>query len=286
MSQTLDENSMKFTCAMCVWKGDHESAFREAVASCLNQEVKPSQIVLVVDGPVSAGLNSVIDELKVDSIRENVELTLFRFVANVGHGIARSKSIELSDNEVIAICDADDINQVYRFRIQRAYLNENPNVSVVGGYIEEFSRSFDLIVKKGIRMVPLSQDDVESYIRFRCPMNQMTVMFRKNDVMEVGGYQDFYHNEDYYLWCRLLLANKKMANIPRVLVRALVSDDTYERRGGVNYFISESKIQFYMYKNKMTNIFLVLYSILIRMAMQVLIPASIRKYIFQRFMRE
>lgn len=284
--QTLDESDMKFTCAMCVWKGDRESDFRNSVASCLNQELQPSQIVLVVDGPVPAGLNSAIEQLKVDSARENVELTLFRFATNVGHGIARSKSIELSGNEIVAICDADDINEVYRFKLQCAYLKENPGITVVGGYIEEFSKNSDSIVRKGVRTVPVSQDEIENYIRFRCPMNQMTVMFRKSDVMEVGGYQDFYHNEDYYLWCRLLLAKKKIANIPEVLVRALVSDDTYERRGGVDYFISESRIQFYMYEKGMTNIFLVLYGILIRVAMQMLIPASIRKYIFQKFMRE
>ena len=35
-------------------------------------------------------------------------------------------------------------------------------------------------------------------------MNQVTVMFKKEDVAEVGGYIDWYCEEDYYLWIRML----------------------------------------------------------------------------------
>ena len=36
-------------------------------------------------------------------------------------------------------------------------------------------------------------------MKWRNPFNHMTVMFRKKDILAVGGYQPFYLLEDYYL---------------------------------------------------------------------------------------
>ena len=70
-------------------------------------------------------------------------------------------------------------------------------------------------------------------------MNQMTVMFKRQDILSVGGYQDFYHNEDYFLWIRLINADYQLANIPEVLVKVNVDAQTFVRRGGYRYFRSE-----------------------------------------------
>ena len=37
-------------------------------------------------------------------------------------------------------------------------------------------------------------------------MNLVTVMFRKDYVQAVGGYQEWFCEEDYYLWIRLAKA--------------------------------------------------------------------------------
>ena len=44
-------------------------------------------------------------------------------------------------------------------------------------------------------------------------MNQVSVMFRKNDVINAGGYLDWHFNEDYYLWIRMYLNGFKFKNI-------------------------------------------------------------------------
>lgn len=45
----------------------------------------------------------------------------------------------------------------------------------------------------------------------------MTVMFRKEDILKVGGYQHFYLLEDYWLWTRMINEGFKFYNIQKHL---------------------------------------------------------------------
>ena len=49
-------------------------------------------------------------------------------------------------------------------------------------------------------------------------MNHMSVMFKKSDVLEVGGYKHMLYYEDYYLWLRMMKESMKFHNIDRVLI--------------------------------------------------------------------
>ena len=77
-------------------------------------------------------------------------------------------------------------------------------------------------------------------------MNQVTVMFRKADVAEVGGYIDWFCEEDYYLWIRLALSGKRFANVSDNLLNVRVGEEMYQRRGGWRYFRSEARLQRFM----------------------------------------
>ena len=64
----------------------------------------------------------------------------------------------------------------------------------------------------------------------------MTVMFKKDEVLEAGNYKQFYHNEDYYLWVRMYLNGGNFYNIPEILVDVRINEKFYGRRGGLKYF--------------------------------------------------
>lgn len=273
---------MKFSVAMCVWAGDEPGKFEMSIQSCLQQSYLPDQIVLIVDGPITKALEIVIDNVSSKINLMAIDFDIFRFDQNVGHGIARRKSIDLCCNELIAICDADDLNLPFRFEMQHAFLKSHSEISVVGGHIREIVDDSELIQ---LKKVPTSSYNITKYLKFRCPMNQMTVMFRKKDIIEVGGYKDFYHNEDYYLWCRLIVAGKKLSNLDTILVEATVNNSSYKRRGGINYFKSEVDIQIFMLNNGLTNVFFVLYNILVRVFFQLLVPFRVRKFLFRKLFR-
>ena len=120
----------------------------------------------------------------------------------------------------------------------------------------------------------------------RCPMNQMTVMFRKSVVESAGGYLDWYCDEDYYLWIRLLKAEAKFANLPDYLVNVRIGKEMYQRRGGTKYFLSEAKLQKFMLDNKIIGFGRFAVNVGERLIVQVLLPNKLRSWVFKNFARK
>ena len=128
-------DQIKFTVCMSVYKNDNPVDFKSAVVSIYTEQtIRPSEIVLVVDGPISDTLNSVIIQLK-----ENIPvLRVIELERNMGHAIARQTGLDAAKNELVAVMDADDLAVSNRFELQLKVFASYPDVSVVGGIINEF----------------------------------------------------------------------------------------------------------------------------------------------------
>ena len=202
---------------------------------------------------------------------------------NQGHGKARQKAIELCSNEIVALMDADDISTPSRFQIQMKELLLNKGIDIIGGQIAEFSDEVGDI--SSIRTVELDDCRIKKDMKKRCPMNQMTVMFRKNAVLDAGGYLDWYCDEDYYLWIRMALKEKVFKNVEDVLVHVRIGNGMSARRGGLKYFKSEIKLQYYMLKKKYISFLRFFYNTIKRFVGEVILTDELR-CIAYRYMRK
>ena len=270
-----------FSAVICTYIDDNPRLLEHALSSLHTQDLLPTEVILVQDGPICSEAKIVILLFKADLEEKNIIFKHHIFSLNVGHGQARRCGIDIATHDVIAICDADDLNDITRFKKQFSFLERNPGISIVGAYVEETING----ETNKVRMVKESHEDIVTYCKFRCPMNQMTVMFRKKAIIKAGGYKDFYHNEDYYLWIRLIVKGFRFSNIPEVLVTASVDSNTYKRRGGFRYFISEIKIQTLMLKHNITTLPIYVMSIIIRILVQLIIPNKLRKWLFLKYFR-
>ena len=268
----------EFAVAMCVYGGDSPDRFRAAVDSVLTQTCPPTEVVLVVDGPVPEDLDREIRACEDDPLFRTVRLAV-----NSGHGIARAASIAHTRCELVALMDADDISAPCRFEKQLAAFADDGEADIVGGMIDEFVTVPTEPI--AVREVPLTDAEIKRELRRRCPMNQVTVMFKKSAVTDVGGYLDWYSNEDYYLWIRMALAEKRFANVPDVLVHVRVGEEMYRRRGGWRYFRSEAKLQGYMLRRRVISLPIYLCNVGKRAIVQVLLPNRVRGWVFQKFAR-
>jgi glycosyltransferase involved in cell wall biosynthesis len=269
-----------FSVSMSVYINDDSSHFKESLMSLVNQTVKPSEIVLVIDGPVNQSTHNVIDEFK--KIYPN--LILIELTENMGHAISRQHGIQSSSYNLVALMDSDDISVSDRFEKQLKAFNIHPEIDVLGGQINEFIDFQENIV--GVRNVPLNDIDIKNYLKKRCPFNQMTVMIKKSSMQEVGGYLDWYCNEDYYLWVRMFLNSSNFRNLNDVLVNVRVGNDMYARRGGLKYFLSEMKLQKLLLKHRIISYGLFMHNVIVRFIVQLLMPSKLRGLIFQFFFRK
>lgn len=213
----------------------------------------------------------------------NIEFKTIYLSENKGHGNARRQSIRNCSNELIAIMDADDISMPYRFEKQMNIMMSDRNISVVGGQIIEFIGNPENRVGK--RQVFEEDAQIKRDMKKRCPMNQMTVMFRKSKLDMAGGYLDWYCNEDYYLWNRMFLSGCQFRNVSEVLVNVRVGELMSSRRGGTKYFFSEMRLQTYMLKNKIISLPRYVENIMIRFVGEVVLTNKLRSKMF-RFVRK
>ena len=267
-----------FSVSMCVYEKDNPVWFQNAVESVLNQSVKPSEIVLVVDGAVPSELDAVISKYEHNDI-----FNVIRFAKNQGHGNARRAGLDACKNELVALMDADDISVETRFE-QQLRMFKNSNADIIGGDIMEFIDSEEHPI--AYRNVPVTDEKIKQYMKKRCPFNQVTVMFRKSAVQKAGGYIDWYCDEDYYLWVRMAQNKCVMANTGTVLAHVRVGKDMYSRRGGKKYFASEVRLQKYMLNNKIIRFDTYIINILKRFIVQMVLPNRLRGWVFRKFARK
>ncbi len=272
-------NSLPFSVSMCVYGRDNPQWFHAAVESVLHQTLPPDEIVLVVDGAVPPGLASEIQKCECNPV-----FRVIRLKTNMGHGYARRIGLQNCTHELVALMDADDLCVPNRFELQIAELRRRPNISVTGGNITEFQNTPENPV--GRRVVSAGNDAIREDMKKRCPMNQVTVLFRKSAVEAAGGYLDWDRNEDYYLWLRMALNGAEFSNIDQTLVYVRIGGEMYRRRGGLRYFRSEAGLQKFMLKKQMISFPRYCLNVAKRCIVQVLLPNRLRGWVFQHFARE
>lgn len=268
-----------FSVMLCVYAGDDPVWFRAAFDSIWNQTVRPSEIVLTVDGPVPETLAREIRRCE-----ENPACRVVRLEKNVGHGRARAAALARCRFPLVALMDADDLSLPDRFEKQLEAFAYEPELSAVGGQIGEFTRSPGEIL--GRRLVREEHDGILQDMKKRCPMNQVTVMLKKEPVLAAGGYRDWYCNEDYDLWIRMALSGCRFRNLPDTLVLVRTGENMYRRRGGWRYFSSEAALQIALRRNGIIGPVRCLWNLALRFAVQLLMPGKLRGRIFRKFARK
>lgn len=271
----------EFSVCTSVYKNDKPEYIKDALDSILNnQTLIPNEVVLVQDGPVPDSTTQLLSEY--ESLYKGV-LNVIKLDNNGGLGNALRIGVEKATYPIIARMDSDDIAAPDRFEKQIAYLEGHPECDIVGGQITEFIGGPSNIV--GRREVPLDNEDIYRYMKSRCAFNHPTVMFRKSAVLSVGNYKDWFWNEDYYLWIRMMMNGCVMANLPDVLVNMRSGLDQYSRRGGKRYFDSEIGIKKLMLDNGLITKSEYLINYIERFIIQLLLPNSVRGWVFRTFAR-
>lgn len=272
-------NEEKYSVLMSVYHKETPEYLRQSINSMLKQTIKPDEIVLVKDGPLTVALEEVIEEYK-----DNPILNIISLEENVGLGKALNFALSKCRNDIVARMDTDDISKVDRCEKQLLKLNQNKEISVVGSVLGEFiGGSSNIVAYKDVLQ---NHKDIANLMKYRNPINHPSVMYRKKDVMTSGNYKDWPLNEDYYLWIRMLQKGFKFSNINEPLVLMRITDETYLRRGGWEYFINQKRLFDFMLKNKMINIFQYLYNNGIGFVIRILLPNKLRKLIYLKVIRK
>lgn len=218
----------KIAVILPVYKKDKVEYINKAVESIALQSYKDFHIYIGVDGTVG---DDIKDYLNLIGGQNKVSIVWY----DVNRGLACVLN-DLLDicfkegYEYIARMDADDISLLDRFERQMAYLDEHPEVDVVGGAIDEIDEKGD---KRGkVIVYPETPSECRAFFAKRNPHAHPAVLFRKRFFEKAGcKYRPEYRqNQDTMLWYDGMMAGTIHANIPDVVLRFRMTDSLFKKR--------------------------------------------------------
>ncbi len=188
-----------------------------------NQTLRPGEIVLVEDGALTPGLYNLIDSWK-NKLQNN--LLIVKLSENKGLASALNAGIKHSSGDYIARMDTDDISLPARFEKQVAFLQNNPDVDILGTWAHDIDAEGN---KLSLRKVPATHQKIMKYI-WTCPLIHPSVMFKKQALLDVGLYNEsIARRQDYELWFRCAAAGLQFANIPEPLLLYRFTEAWFEK---------------------------------------------------------
>lgn len=213
-----------------VYKNDSVDYFKKSIGSILGQGLQDFHVYIGVDGPVGNQLNGFLQEMDNEPM-----ITVVRFHENRGLACVLNDLIAMCRKDGYAFyarMDADDISEPDRFEKQIRYLEEHPDVDVVGGAIEEIDGRGQ---RRGKHVeYPLTHSDCRKFFRYRDPLAHPAVMFRASFFEKVAkGYRNEYRkNQDTMLWFDGFMNGCVFANLKDTVINFRRNDDFYNRRNG------------------------------------------------------
>lgn len=266
----------RFSVLMPVYCKEKPEYFSEALAGVINQTLKPDEIVVVKDGPLTEELEKVLSKY----VDENPGL--FKIVSlgkNQGRGTAAAEGVKNCSYELIARMDSDDISREDRFEKQIQAFKDSPELDICGSQIAEFETDISNIVSR--RRVPLEDAEIKKYLRMRSPFNHPSLMFRKSSVIKAGNYESCLYMEDAMLYVRMYLYGAKGCNIDEYLLYFRINREMYLRRGGWEYYKNYKSTRQKIYETGYISSFEYYYSLVLHFLLAIM-PNWLRGAVYRK----
>lgn len=203
-----------------------EKYLAESIKSILDQTYSWFELIIINDGSID----------KCDNIIRSFKDGRIRYIShrdNKNIPIRRNEAINLAKGIYIAIQDADNISLPDRLEQQWNFLRNNLAYFCIGGHAAKINTAGH--PDGDLRYPPVSHEEIVDYVvkRSRNPMIDSTVMFRRRDFLELGGYtrdMSLYTAYDMDLWLKAILCGKKFVNLPYPVIKYRVNPEGFSHK--------------------------------------------------------
>ena len=188
-----------------------EEYLREAIESILNQTFQDFELLIIDDG----------SEPYVKQTIETYKDTRIKYIQNEQNlGLVKTlnKGLDISQGEYIARMDSDDISLPTRFEKQITYMENNPNVGVLGTWAEAFPKSEIWKPSKHYSFIDLIKWD--PFIIHPSTMLRNSIIKKHN----IRYTPELEISEDYDFWTKLIHITK-IHNLEEPLLKYRISGD-------------------------------------------------------------
>lgn len=209
----------KISVILPVYNG--QKYLRPAIESILNQTYTDFELIVLNDGSTDNSLEIIKSYIDPRIIIVDQK--------NIGSPATLNVGLKLAKGEYIARQDHDDVARKNRFIIQSKFLDDNPDVAVVGSWASIIG--FDETVI-GMHKHPFKEEEIRFFLNFNNPFVHSSLMFRREIFATVGGYSTDPARQppdDFELLARISKVSK-LRNIPEILQEYREVRDSISRK--------------------------------------------------------
>jgi glycosyltransferase involved in cell wall biosynthesis len=220
-----------------------ERYLAEAIESILNQTFTDFEFLIFDDGSTDRSPD-IIREYAEKDPRIIAEFSPVNegYVGHLNEGIQRSRG------KYIARMDSDDVAFPGRLDVQKQFLDENPNIGIVGSATIEIDTEGKEL---GIHKRPTGLASIEWHTFFSNPFAHPSVMYRRVVFDTIQPYNPArMPSEDYDLWCRMI-GKWYFANIDEPLVKRRTHIQSATSQGRARQWINSTTSQIALWKEQL-----------------------------------
>ncbi|WP_257666450.1 glycosyltransferase family 2 protein [Parapedobacter tibetensis] len=171
-----------------------EAFIRQSIQSVLDQPFQDFELIIYNDGSTDTTACKVWQFL-------DPRIQFIDNKQNQGLTHARQATLELATGRYVAILDSDDVSFPDRLEKQYRFLERHPEVILCGGnalLMDAEGRTSGELLHQAYR-----QEELKIRFFFNNIFVNSSVMFRRAEAVQLGGYRDRAPVEDYDLFVRL-----------------------------------------------------------------------------------
>jgi glycosyltransferase involved in cell wall biosynthesis len=195
------------TVFMPVYNG--ERFIRDAIASILQQSFEDFELLIINDA-------STDRTVKIVETYTDPRIKLIHNETNLSVCPTRNRGLDLARGKYIACLDSDDISFPTRLEKQKIFLDDNQNIALVGSWAEIIDKNGN---SQGIKTFLTDSPLIKWKLLFCNTFINSSIMFRKNSVLSLQGYDPAYDSTEDYDLCSRISFQHELTNIPEVLVK-------------------------------------------------------------------
>ena len=194
-----------------------EAHLAECLDSLLNQTFQDFCILAINDASIDNTSKILESYAKMDP-----RLRVYHFTQNQGEPSAGKLAKDILNHmnvEYVARMDADDICAPHRFEKQIQYLDNHPEIDILGSNAVIFHHE-RTEKSPEISDLPLLDKDIKAHFSLaRGHMINPSTMWRHSSIKELGlNYAQTSTAPDFHMWIQCALNGKTFANLPEPLL--------------------------------------------------------------------
>lgn len=186
---------------------NHELYIEECINSILSQDYDNFEVIVVNDGSTDSSAE------RIEALRQ-IHGFQFYHQENQGVSAALNNALSHARGEFVITHDSDDVMLAGRLRRQVAYMQEHPEVGLLGASVIYIDSTGKPIKNKGVVGGQVRRMSFDQLLADAYAVGAPVAMYRREAIDKVGGYDPSIKVQDFQMTLRIAEAGYQVDILP------------------------------------------------------------------------